>query len=287
MAMTSGPRSLRELRRSHTDDEPWLVNLVLPEIGGGRLEPSGLAVLEERPDATALRISGLDQASFETLVTEYAARFTAVEFWKCPRIADLSPLESLPRLELVAFYWNQRATRLWDLSCNPSLTGLHVDDFTRLHDLRDLEGGGSLRELGFGDLIWSTSVFESLGPLARLSGLERLAFTAKRIEDGRIQPLGELHGLTELSFPSNLFTTRQVAWLRAHLPPTLDSESLSPLRILKRPVEYRGRTRDVLLVGKRQPFLSSVADAARIERHVRRFDDMVADFRRDPTLPPD
>jgi hypothetical protein len=284
--MVAAPTTLLELRRSRRDNPSWLVSLVLPEIGGGRLGRSELAALEDRPEARALKISGLDQDVFEILISEYAAQFSAIEFWKCPRITDLSPLEDLPGLELVAFYWNQRATRLWDLTRNPRLTGLHFDDFTRLHDLRDLERGGTLRELGFGDAVWSTSVFESLEPLAGLERLQGLRFTAKKIEDGRIEPLARLRGLADLSFPTNLFTTRQVAWLRAHLPAPLESASLSPVIHLKRAVEAKGKTRDVRLVGRGKPFLSSLTDAARIQKHVAEFDRLVAGFRSDPSLPP-
>lgn len=281
------PRSLLDLRRKNRADPSWLVNLVLPEIGGGRIEESHLAAIGENAGARALRISGLDQATFESLVARYGRQFSAIEFWKCPRIADLSPLEHLPDLQLVAFYWNQRATRLWNMARNPRLTGLCFEDFTRLHDLRDLQTGASLEELEFGDVVWSTSVFESLEPLAALSGLRSLNFNAKRIDDKRIEPLGELTRLEALRFPPRQFTSRQVAWLRARLPASLESASLTPLVQLERPLELRGKTRDVLLVGKRKPFLNSVTDAARIRRHVNGFVQMVDNFRQDPTLKPD
>lgn len=285
--MAPEPNSLLDLRRKRRGDPPWLVNLVLPEIGGGRLDESHLTTIGENASARALRISGLDQATFESLVARYGTQFSAIEFWKCPRIADLSPLEDLPDLQLVAFYWNQRATRLWNMSRNPRLTGLCFEDFTRLHDLRDLQPCASLEELQFGDAVWSTSIFESIEPLATLSGLRSLNFNAKRINDERIEPLGELKRLEALRFPPRQFTTRQVAWLRARLPASLESASLAPLVQLERPLELGGKTRDVLLVGKRKPFLNSVTDAARIRKHVDGFLQMVDDFRRDPTLKPD
>jgi hypothetical protein len=172
-------------------------------------------------------ISGLDQATFESLVAQYGTRFSAIEFWKCPRIADLSPLEDLPDLQLVAFYWNQRATRLWNISRNPRLTGLCFEDFDRLHDLRALQSGASLQELEFGDAVWSKSAFESLEPLATLSGLRSLNINAKRIDDGRFEPLGQLTRLEALRFPPRQFTNRQIAWLRATLPASLESASLA------------------------------------------------------------
>lgn len=45
---------------------PWLVKLVSPKAGGGRLRESDLAVIAGRPDTKALIVSGLDQATFGT-----------------------------------------------------------------------------------------------------------------------------------------------------------------------------------------------------------------------------
>lgn len=126
--VTPAPTTLTDLR-TNREDPPWLLNLVLPEIGGGRFDESHVDALEPHPGVSALRVSGLDQKTFEALLRRHGARFSAIQFWKCPRIADLSPLEDLPNLRLVSFYWNQRATRLWDLKRTPILTGLHFDDF--------------------------------------------------------------------------------------------------------------------------------------------------------------
>lgn len=284
--MTREPTDLLDLRRKDRADPPWLLNLVLPEIGGGRFDESHLAGVASNPNAHALRVSGLDQATFEALVSRYGPQFSAIEFWKCPRIVDLTPLEDLTDLRLVSFYWNQRTPRLWDLSRTPKLVGLHVDDFTRLHDLSDLERGKALLELEFGNAVWDKAVFETLEPLVELGGLRSLKFSAKRINDGRVEPLAALQKLEALSFPRNQFTTRQVAWLRARLPKSLESESLEPVNHLSPPLEYDGKVRDVLLVGKRKPFLNSVEHAARIRKHIDGFRQMVDDFRSDPALTP-
>jgi len=285
--MNQGARTLGDLHGARMSGAPWLLDLVQPEIGGGRLDASALSALDARPDATALRISGLDQATFETLVSGHGARFSALYFWKCPRIQDLGPLEGLPDLRLVSFFWNQRATRLWDFARTPRLTGLRLYDFTRLHDLGDLARASSLVELEIGDAVWDSLVVTSLQPLAALSGLTSLSLSAKRIDDGRVEPLGELQRLESLSFPAKQFTMRQVAWLRARLPESLVSDALAPLRRFAEPRTYNGKQRDVLLVGKRKPFLNSVVDAERIRRHLAEFDGLVAQFRADPSALPD
>lgn len=282
--MSVGPASLSELRRARSETAGWLLDLVLPDIGGGRFAPADFAGVEERPDASALRVSGLDQETFEKLISRHGGQFSSIQLWKCPRISDLTPLESLPDLRLVSIYWNQRATRLWDLAKTPGLAGLHFDDFTRMHDLSDLAAGGSLVELEFGDAVWDQSVFESLDPLAQIPTLRDLKLSAKRINDGRIEPLAALQSLRSLSFSSRQFTMAQVAWLRACLPDSLESEALEPLRRLSPPLARNGKSLDVLLVGKRKPFLNSAQDAARIAKHVDEFSRMVAEFRKHPSL---
>jgi hypothetical protein len=243
--------------------------------------------MDERRHATALRVSGLDQATFETLVARLDVRFSALHFWKCPRIVDLTPLESLPQLRLVSFYWNQRTSRLWDLGRTPNLAGLRLFDFTRLHDLADLTRGSSLVELDLGDAVWDSLVVESLEPLASLPDLRSLWLSAKKIQDGRVEPLGRLQHLESLTFSAKQFTMRQVAWLRARLPESLASEALEPVRRYSKPLTYHGKERDVLLVGKRKPFLNSVLDADRIRKHVTDFNQLVDAFRADPSASPD
>jgi hypothetical protein len=287
--MPSEPRCFRDVHPAYRGVPPWLLQ-VLPEAGGsgGRMTERELDVIGERPDALAVRLGGLDQAVFERFVSRYGRQFLAIDFYKCPLITDLSPLEDLPGLRLVEFFWNQRAVRLWDLSRNPALTGLRFRDFNRLLDLEDLRAGVALRELGFGDGMWSKAVFESLEPLTALGRLRSLSFNAKRIRDGRIEPVGELTGLEELDIPTNMYTTSQLAWLRARLPDSVRSRALAPVDLVREPfVDGRGRVLDVRLVGKGKPFLNSVADEARIRKHVDGFWRMVEAFRRDPALKPD
>ncbi len=282
--MPSEPKTLDDLRPPYHPVPPWKVT-VLPKDLPGRLTAADIAVISERPDAIALRISKLDQAGFENMVARYGKQFLAIELEHCPLIADLSPLEDLPGLRLIDISWNQRATQLWNLARTPGLTGLQFEDFTRLHHLRDLPVGESLRELVFGDTMRRSSVFESLDPLAALTGLRSLKFSAKRIDDDRIEPLGTLTGLQKLGFPTSMFTTRQVAWLRARLPDTVRSRTLAPV-VHCQPVPDWDDNTDTLLVGKRKPFLNSVTHAKRISKHVDEFWQMVDEFRRDSGLAP-
>lgn len=269
------PSRLIDLR-SHIGARPWMLNLVLPEIGGGKATAKDLEPIAESPDATAIRMSGLDQGTFEHFVSVYGRQFTGIHFWKCPRIADLSPLQDLPQLTHVAYYWNQRTSRLWDFSATPNLRGLHFEDFTRLNVLDDLAAGSSLEELAFGNAVWVTSVYATLDPLAGLGRLRDLNFSAKRILDGRIQPLASLTKLESLSFPTKLFTTEQCAWLRARLPDSATGRVLEPLMKLDKPL-VNGK--DTLVIGKRKPWLNSATDGERIAGYQAKFWQLVEEFR--------
>jgi hypothetical protein len=280
---------LMQLRRHHRPGEqpPWHAKLVQKELNGGKATIAQLDQLSEVPHATALTVSGLEQKTLEYFVKHFGGQFTALHFWKCPRIADLAPLEDMPRLTHVAFYWNQKATRLWNFPRTPALHGLHFDDFTKLTDLRDLEAAKSLDTLVFGNAVWNKFSVDTLQPLAALGEtLRRLAFNVKSIGDGRITPLASLGALDELDLPSNLFTTGQLAWLRANLPATVASTAIEPFRRLSQPLMRRGKPLDVLICGKGKPFLSSQDDAAKLEGYVAEFRQMVDQFARDRSPEP-
>lgn len=283
------PINLAALTAARSTNPAWRVYLVLREIGGGKLAAGDLDAIALQPDATALRVSGLDQATFEKLVEQHGQQFTAIQFWKCPRIQDFSPLESLPDLAVVSIYWNQRTSRLWNLAKTPKLRGLEFEDFSRLRDLEDLRNAVAIEELSFGDKVWVTASVASLEPLTAVKTVRRLSFALRKVEDGRIQPLARLTMLERLKCSSNLFTTEQLAWLRAHLPDTVESRVLAPVEQFDKPLPNpngHGPDRDVLVMGKRKPFLNSHADAGRLQRHIDEYWKMVARFREDPSLEP-
>ncbi len=281
--------SLAALRRLHRPGEapPWHAMRLQPELNGGKLPPDALLFLADASEVTALTVSGVEQKTLELLCSRLGSRLTALHFWKCPRIVDLTPLEAMPQLTHVAFYWNQKTTRLWNLARTPVLRGLHFDDFTKLRDLSDLAGGKALEDLAFGNAIWNKFEVDTLAPLAELPRLRTLAFNAKAIGDGRIQPLAALTGLASLDFPSGMFETVQLAWLRAHLPASVAADVLQPFRRLQQPLQRKGRQLDVLVSGKHKPFLSSQADDVRLRRHVAEFEALVRRFEREPALMPE
>lgn len=273
---------LFQLGHAVRDDAPWVANVIAAEIGGGRVTAADLEQLHAAPDATAVAVSGLDQATFEHFVAEHAHRYSQIRLWKCPRITDLTPLEGLPGLEVLDVDWNQRATGLWDLSKTPRLRALALRDFRRVHDMSALSDATALTEMHLGDAINDVSTYDTLEPLSGLVGLQRLWLVPKAITDGRIQPMAGLTGLLALRCSMRLFTTEQYAWLRAHLGDHVRSDALDG--VIRTPTSLGEH--DVMVTGKRKRFLNSTTQAERVAKYEAAYAHLVAAFRTEPDLEP-
>ncbi|MEO0423008.1 MAG: hypothetical protein AAF184_11765 [Pseudomonadota bacterium] len=263
-------------------DDEW-IDLIQPEMSGGKIAASALDVLDGVHDAK-IRISGLRQDTFEYLISRYGVALKQIEFFKCPRVPDLSPLEDLDNVERISYYLNRQAKCLWDVSKNSTLRSLEFTNFTSVTDLSPLAGALSLERLCFGNAATGSAFVSSLEPLGGLKGLTHLEMNPKQIEDGRACPLTQIPRLESLEFNNSHFSTEKVAWLRARLPERVQSDRLAPY--VERPGGLLGDGQyDVMVVGKRKPFLTSSKDAARISRYADRFWALVERFRADPALP--
>jgi hypothetical protein len=196
-------------------------------------------------------------------------------------------MEYLDRVEYIVYFWNQRAERLWDFSRTKALKGFCYDDFTRMHDISEVADAPALEDLRFGDRVWTKYILKTLGPIKECTTLKNLVLSAKKILDGKIEPLAELRQLEHLWFPSNLFSTQQVAWLKAHLPDTVVSTVLNAYRTINEPLRINGKEKDTFIVGKGKPFLSSVEDKARISRYVEQFNEMHQWYLENPQAMPE
>ncbi|WP_371380946.1 hypothetical protein [Sporomusa aerivorans] len=252
------------------------VSLLQADVSGGRITKNDIDRLKDCK-ATEIWISGLTQNTFEYFIETYGQQFKIIHFWKCPLIADFKKLETLISIEYLIFFWNQRVTHLWDLSKNPKLRGLSFDDFTRMHTLEEIPLAPSLEELYFGDKIWNKYILDSLTPLSRAEKLKTLNFSAKKINDNDITPLARIMNLERLEFTSNLFSTEQIAWLTANT--NITSSVLAPYKKLKYPLKTAGKIKDILVIGKRKPFLDSQEDKARLDKYEREFIDLVNKYR--------
>ncbi len=256
-------------------DQDSFVTLLPRDTSSGKITKDEIDGIKDFPGATEIVLYGLTQDSFEYFIEYYGQQFKAIIFWKCPLIGSLKAMERLDRVEYIVYFWNQRADKLWDFSKTKALKGFSFDDFSRMHDISEIADAPSLEELQFGNRVWTKYILNTLDPLKNCTTLKNLSFSAKKIEDGRIEPLAHLKQLERLSFATNLFSTEQVAWLKARLPETVESRVLNAFWTMDKPLPISGMVKDTFIVGRGKPFLSSVDDKPKITRYATQFNEMV------------
>lgn len=249
------------------------------DISGGRISVSDIDKLKEYPGADVVTISGLRQDTFEYFIKTYGRQLKAIRFFKNKFIENLSLLGTLPQLEYVVLFANQRVTALWNMAENKSLTGLCIEDFSRLSSVKGIETAPALKEFRIGNAVWSKMIIDSMMPLAN-TGVEKLAFTGRAIADNDLSFMERLPHLGVFDFPTNLFTTEQVAWIVANFP-QVEGFSLKPkhdcelFESNENPVNVPG----AIIIGKRKPALKVRGNEAKIEKYVQAFETLKEKFK--------
>lgn len=240
------------------------------DIGGGNITIEDIDKLKDYPNTDVVTISGLRQDTFEYFIKTYGCQLKAIRFFKNKFVEDWSLLGTLPQLEYVHFFANQRISSLWDMSANSALSCLCIEDFTRLSSIKGIETAPVLKEFRIGNAIWDKMVIDSLIPLAKTS-IERFMFSGKAIAENDYSFLADMPSLKKFDFPSNMLTTEQVAWITANFP---DLEGYA----LKAKIDctwFDSELKDapgVLIVGKRKPGLVREGNEKRIEKYVQNFE---------------
>lgn len=182
------------------------------------------------------------------------------------QIPDLSSLEHVSNAETVCLQWNTKASSLWDLSKNVRLKRLGIEDFKRLENIEEVPHCQQLEELTLaGGVVSNTLKLETLEPLSHLDNLKTLGLNNIRVKDESLSPLRHLQNLRELHI-SNQFPTEEYAKLSVCLPNTLCS-LFQPYTKLHQHIDGK----DIMVTGKRKPFLNSVADAHRLDKYAKQF----------------
>lgn len=251
------------------------------DISGGKIQISDIDRLANYPEAKSVTISGLNQDTFEYFIHTYGKQLRYIRFFKNKAVEDWSLIGTLPELECVYWFHNQRITKLWDMSQNQALKVVVLEDFTRLHDLSGVEKAPALEWFGFGDAVWYTSEIESLNPFVGTK-IRRIDFYGNKIRDMDISFIPNIQNLEVFNFPSNHFTTEQVAWLVAKCP-NLKGRFLKPYKDSKIWNEQTG-TADipaVIIVGKRKPQLAIDGNEKKIAKYIANFEKLVEQYRQE------
>jgi len=222
--------------------------------------------------ADRARVVGLRPADLERLGALLQTR--ALSLYDM-QVEDLSPLRHLEGLEWLSLTWNTKVISLEPLAGLRSLTRLSISDTPKV---RDLEPIGALRHLvalNYSGGIWNRATAETLEPLARLEALEELVLTNIKVLEGGLRPLAGCPGLRALDL-STQFETAEYAYLSVALPDVV-CRHFAPYV----PLEVGGMRADVMVVGRRKPFLDSKRDSDRLARYVAEFERLQAGFRRE------
>ncbi|MFP3727731.1 leucine-rich repeat domain-containing protein [Priestia filamentosa] len=181
------------------------------------------------------------------------------------RFSDLSALENLDETKMIHICWNTKNTNLWRIQKNKNLRNLIIEDFKRLGDISELSLCTHLEELALIGGQWNDIKLDTLTPLQTLKTLSSLELSSVRVKDESLLPLSHLKGLKEL-YVANQFPTEEFARLSVLLPNTA-CESFQPYVKLQYPIEDE----DVMVIGKRKPFLNSTKDATKLEKYTKQF----------------
>lgn len=258
---------------SQTHTSLWLREENM-DIGGGRIRIEDIDRLREFPEAEVVTISGLRQDTFAYFIQTYGKQLKAIRFFKNKFVEDLSLLGTLPQLEYVHFFFNQRVTSLWDMRENRSLKGLCLEDFSRLHSIEQIQTAPALQHFEIGNAIWSKMVLDSLLPLAGTK-IAHFGFSGKGLLNDDLSFLSEMPHLKTFDFSTNFYTTEQVAWIAANFP-RLEGYALKA-KLDFPATEYTPES--TYIVGKRKPCLPLEGNEARIQKYVDAFEALKKRYR--------
>lgn len=240
------------------------------DIGGGTISVQDIDRIKDHPGTEVVTVSGLRQDTFEYFIKTYGAQLKAIRFFKNKLVEDWSLLGTLPNLEYVDCFANQRISSLWDMSGNTSLTGLCIKDFSRLSSIEGIATAPALKEFIIGNAIWDKMVIESLMPLAN-TNIETFMFCGKAIRENDYSFLGSMPKLKRFDFPTNMLSTEQVAWIASNFP-DLDGYALKAKVDCTLLDSSLHEIPGVLIVGKRKPSLVAQGNEKRIAKYIQSFE---------------
>lgn len=254
-----------------------------PKTIGSReaiVEIDGVSLSDEEIDEPR---TGDHALMYKVTESQFArlCRSVSVEslFLKNVQVESLSDLRHINGLKHLLINYNRNLSSLDSLEDVPPLETLILQSVRHVHDLGPLAFQPGLEALEIAGSMGSLTpdaVINTLAPVAELTNLRELSLINARVSVGGLRPLAKCSSLESLSLP-NTFETSDYAYLSVALPNTR-CDSLAPLVKFDSPIP--GTDKDVLIVGRRKPFLNSRRDAEKIARYVRAFEKL-ADVARD------
>ena len=250
------------------------VSIVQRDVGGGKTEKEDIDCLEEYPTAKSLIISGLNQECFEYLIKHYGSQFEAISFWKNKSVSDLSPLEDLTNVKFIHFFFNQKATDLWNMERNEKLSGLSIYDFSKLHSVVKVATAPYLNYFSIGNRVWPKMEIESLKPLIH-SQITHFGWWGAKILDNDYLCLADSR-IKKLDMFIRHFTIDELARLVANIP-VLRGEITKPYKECSIIESGEKTTYYLLCKGKRK--LIKGKDDDKLKKYLEDYNSLVEKYK--------
>lgn len=222
----------------------------------------GIDLLASFSRLTKLWVHSVNQKEFNQILGQVNPKMLYVYEM---RAEDLSLLSNLSNLQTLGLEWNTRATRLWDLSKNTNLKALTIKGFSKLSEVQILARAQKIEFLELEGDESNALKLDNLEPLKHLHHLVYLGLSNIKVLDDSLWPISELRGLKELVI-SNQFPTEEFAKLSVALPNTKCDKFSAFVRL-----PPLGDGLDIMVIGKRKPFLNSKKDSSRMKKYEDHF----------------
>jgi hypothetical protein len=228
-----------------------------------------LACLEEFTGLSRIIIQDSTQELLDDLVMLKSLQ--ECELWRC-RATSFESLEQLNCLRRLYMRGNTKCVSLLSLPRLNQLTHLAIIHFPKVKDYSPIGELTSLTSLAIeGD--WGPPIkVDSLGFAACLLKLRCLHLTNTRVLDGCLEPLWGLKNLEYLAC-GNQFSVEQFAGTARELPNLVEG-CIEPYWETTITCEKCGTSRCVMPAGKGSRFACRNCDAARLEEHIRKFNEL-------------
>ncbi len=191
------------------------------DVGGGHMKIHEIDKIKDYPNADIVTISGLDQEGFEYFIKNYGKQFKIIQFFKNKKVEDWSLLSTLPDLEFLYYFFNQRIESLWDMTPNKKLKGIVLKDFSRLKSLKGIEKAENLEYFSLGNAVWDKWEIDSYRYFAD-TNVRYLHFGGKKILDRDPSYLVSMKKLEKIKHVMHGLTKEQFAWVKANAVNSLD-----------------------------------------------------------------
>ena len=204
----------------------------------------------------------------------YGSQFEAISFWKNKSVSDLSPLEDLTNVKFIHFFFNQKATDLWNMERNEKLSGLSIYDFSKLHSVVKVATAPYLNYFSIGNRVWPKMEIESLKPLIH-SQITHFGWWGAKILDNDYLCLADSR-IKKLDMFIRHFTIDELARLVANIP-DLTGEITKPYKECSIIESGEKTTYYLLCKGKRK--LIKGKDDDKLKKYLEDYNSLVEKYK--------